>query len=376
MACRASVVAGTLATLWLAGCGGGGGEPPEPAAAVPVTVYTVAGDVARSDGKYSANVQPYSQVDLAFEVGGYIAAIAQVPGIDGQPRAIQGGDPVAAGDVLAGLQDDTYREEAEQAAAALDAAGAALRKASADFERSKRLHAKDFLSQSDFDAAREAYQAARAQVLQSEAALEQARTELSYCTLESPLDGVVVQRQIEVGTLVGVGTTAFQVADTSRMKVMFAVPGALVLRLAPGEALPVTVSALLGAELVGHISRIDPAADQKTRAFDVELTVANPTGRLKSGMVATVTVPEDARAASTFLVPLGAVVRPPDDPAGYAVLVLAEQDEKTVASLRPVELGEVFGNRIAVLRGLDAGDPVIVRGASIVRDGQQVRVIP
>jgi multidrug efflux system membrane fusion protein len=348
--------------------------PPE--LAVPVTIFTVAETSAKDDARYSANVEPRTQVDLDFQVGGVVVSIGELPGVDGHARDLQGGDPVRAGDVVARLQDDTYRAQRDQAADQLESARASFTKAQADFERTRRLREKEFVSESDFDASRETYQSARAQVLQSEAALEQAQTELSYCTLSSPIDGIVIQRQIETGDLAGVGTLAFQVADVSEMKVVFAVPAPLALRLELGEPLSVTTSTLPGVERVGRITRIAPAADQKTRTFDVEVTVANPDGRLKSGMVASLVVPEGSGGVAPVLVPLGSVVRPSGSDAGYAVYVLATAEDGSAASLRDVELGEIFGDRIAVLRGVDPGDSVVVRGASVVDDGQRVRVLP
>jgi multidrug efflux system membrane fusion protein len=75
-----------------------------------------------------------------------------------------------------------------------------------------------------------------------------------------------------------------------------------------------------------------------------------------------------------LFVPLSAIVRPAGDTAGYAVYVVTEPSAPT-ATLRRVQLGEVSGNLIAVRQGLSAGEQVIVRGATIVTDGQTVHII-
>jgi multidrug efflux pump subunit AcrA (membrane-fusion protein) len=108
--------------------------------------------------------------------------------------------------------------------------------------------------------------------------------------------------------------------------------------------------------------------------FEVEAALPNPDGRMKVGMLATLRLGGDAPDAGMF-VPLAAVVRPAGDSAGYAVYVVADS-AGTTARLRRVALGETSGNQIAVREGLARGERVIVRGATIVADGQPVRVIP
>jgi multidrug efflux pump subunit AcrA (membrane-fusion protein) len=96
---------------------------------------------------------------------------------------------------------------------------------------------------------------------------------------------------------------------------------------------------------------------------------------MKVGMLATLRVGSGGPAATLF-VPLAAIIRPAGDSAGYAVYVIRDSTGAPVARLRHVSLGEASGNLIAVRKGLAPGDRVIVRGATIVADGQPVRVMP
>ena len=108
--------------------------------------------------------------------------------------------------------------------------------------------------------------------------------------------------------------------------------------------------------------------------FEVEAALPNPDGRMKVGMLATLRLGASGREEALF-VPLAAIVRPAGDSTGYAVYVVQETSAPT-ARLRRVTLGDVTGNLIAVREGLQPGDRVILRGATIVADGQTVRVIP
>jgi multidrug efflux pump subunit AcrA (membrane-fusion protein) len=93
-------------------------------------------------------------------------------------------------------------------------------------------------------------------------------------------------------------------------------------------------------------------------------------------MIANLELARRATAGPVMVVPLGAIVRAPGGPEGYAVYLVLEEEGAHVARLRRVELDEVFGNTIAVSAGVQPGDRVVVAGATIVRDGERVRLVP
>jgi hypothetical protein len=125
---------------------------------------------------------------------------------------------------------------------------------------------------------------------------------------------------------------------------------------------------------------VAPSADATSRVFEVEVTIPNGDGRLKSGMIASLEVAGAAASAAVSaavpLVPLNAVVRPPGETAGYAVFVVDGSGERPRARLRRIQLGDVSGNMIRVTDGLQGGERVIVRGATLAVDSQDVRIIP
>jgi RND family efflux transporter MFP subunit len=127
----------------------------------------------------------------------------------------------------------------------------------------------------------------------------------------------------------------------------------------------------------GRITAVSPSADAQSRAFSVEVTISNPERLLKPGMIATVQVPAAATSAAEGLptVPLSAVVKAPSG-AGYAVFVAEGTEGRTVARARAITLGPIAGNRVSVTDGVKTGEHVIVTGASLLRDGEPVRLIP
>jgi multidrug efflux system membrane fusion protein len=153
-------------------------------------------------------------------------------------------------------------------------------------------------------------------------------------------------------------------------------------RLRLGMVETVRSEAAPGREFRGRITNIAPTADPRSRVFDVELTIPNQDGALKVGMVASVQLsPPDEPAgdpatAAVVTVPLSAIVRSTTTPDGYAVYVLDEQGGTSIVRLRDVTLGEMVGNEVGVVSGIRVGEKVVVSGATIVTDGEAVRVIP
>lgn len=354
---------------------------------VPVRVQVVEGAGETSGLRYSANINPREQVELAFKVGGYVHEITTVPGPDGVKRELRAGDHVARGMVLARLDPQDHTARANQARAALEEAKASLVQARKNFERSQSLVVGGYLAKSEFDLSQERLGVARAKVDGARAQLEQANIMLADSQLKSPLDGVVASRSVEHGTLVSSGTKAFVLVDLSSVKAVFGVPDTMQARIKPGAPLSVLVEALGGREFAGTVTAVSPSADSKSRVFDIELTIPNPGALLKDGMIATVrleglgaTAPEAVQAESgqktLASVPLQSVVRPPDDPNGYMVFVVEEVSGQTVARAKRVELGDVTGRNVLVRGGVKPGQRVVTNGATLIHDGAAVTIVP
>jgi RND family efflux transporter MFP subunit len=368
-----------LLSSFLAGCHAEKKTEREP---VPVRVEAAQPAGAAAGARYSANIQPREQVSLAFKSGGYVREVMKVRGEDGRLRNVQQGDTVSRGTVLARVRETDYAEKVNQARAQLSEAASAFEKQRLDFARSKALYESKSLSKADFDGATSTFEQARARVEGAKAQLESAQIALNDCALASPIDGLVLARNVEEGTLVGSGTAGFTLADTTSVKAIFGVPDMIVHDLKIGEPVGVSVEALSSPRLSGRITAIAASADTSSRVFDVEVTIPNRDGRLRSGMIAAIEMPSEAAAAggtgkaTATAVPLTAIVKSPSDPNGYAVFVVTQSGGDSVARLREVKLGGIVGNQIAVTSGLATGERVIITGTTIVTDGMPVRVIP
>jgi RND family efflux transporter MFP subunit len=363
------------ALAFSSGCQHADSQMTPPPIAVSVRVVSPADD-PRSQ-IYSATLQPNREVAVAFQVTGYVEAIKQELGADGRMRNIQQGDPVKAGELLATVRSDTYKAQVMQLASQLISAQAADARAARDFQRDSELYAKHVIANSEYDYAMQQSQTAKAQVGQAEGALRQGQITLGYCKLVSPMDGVVLDRKIEIGSLVQANTVAFRIADTQEMKAVFGVSDIQIGQFKTAQSETLTSDALPGHPITGKITRIDLQADPTTRGFDVEVTVPNSDGKLRIGMVASLDFAHAVASSSTVpMLPLAAIVRPPQDLQGFAVYAAEDQNGRTIAKLRKVQLGPIVGNEITVSSGVRPGERVIIRGATMVTDGAEVSVIP
>jgi multidrug efflux system membrane fusion protein len=373
-------------------------KPLTPVRVQPVEMYR------GSQGQaYSGSIEPLTRVDVLFRQGGYVEEILNVKA-GGQTRLVQEGDSVTKNAVLAKLRQSDYTLKVDEAKSQLDQArfaitqsedsvkgSRALRdKAQLDWERAGNLYGKQSLTKPDYDGARaqlDGYQAqldaneaqvklAQARLAGAEALVREADLAVGDSTLKAPLDAMVLKRMVEIGVLVAPGTPAFVLGDVSQVRTVFGVSDTVLPKIKMGLTLPIKSEAVPGSNYTGRVTRIAPTADPRTRVFDVELTVPNKDGRLKPGMIASLTLSEDVRTEAVPVIPLAAVVQPPGGAAGYMVYVAEERGGSAVVKARMVQLGDALGDRISVRDGLRVGERVLVTGASLVHDGETVEVVP
>jgi RND family efflux transporter MFP subunit len=349
-------------------------EPPRAKIITPVRVRMVEERDQLSQARYSGTLEPRTRVDLAFKVGGYVRELALIK-TGGETRKIQEGDFVNRGSVLAVVRESDYQQKVAAAQAGLSEAQALRKQAQLEYDRAQRLTASNAVATLEVDATASKLETASARVESAKARIEEAQLALADCTMRAPIDGVLLKRPIEVGSLVGPGTIGFVIADTSSVKVLFGAPDRLVEKLKPGGTLVVAFDAVDG-EFTASISRIAPSADPKSRVFEIEAIIPNPKNQLHVGMIAKLSVSEAQAQARSLVLPLTSVVRSPRDPRGFSVFVVEQDRGKDIARMRDVKLGDVVGNVVVVADGIKPKERVVSMGATLLAEGESVRVIP
>lgn len=328
-----------IATAFLlAACQGEASEVAKPAAqpVIAVEILPVTANGAAGEIRASGLVAYKRETALSFGAPGEIEALS-----------VDVGDRVVAGQVLASLRKTTTGADADEAALA-------RRTAEQTFERVKRLHEAGAASQADLDTAR--------------LALERARERVA---ITAPAAGVILRRDAEPGQIVSAGQGVLWVGEArTGIIVEASMTASEAAQLKAGDVASINIR---GREaLTGKVARIAEKGTQ-SGAFAVEIMVDNPAG-LRSGEVAEVVVASQAGAAvaapaPAFTVPAISLI---DARADQGVVFVVDAEGK--ARRRAVETGGVSDRGVTILKGLENGDRVITRGASMVRDGDAVSV--
>ncbi len=340
---------------------------------VPVRVSTVEQVQVGKDTRFSASIMPNEQIDLFFKSGGYVGLVKQVRGADGRMRTLDVGDFVKAGTVLASVRSSEYQDRIRQAEAELAKAQAGQEHAKLDFGRASTLFAGGSATKPEYDQSKAQFDTAAASVKGAKAQLSLARTQLGDSILRAPRDGWIARRSVDAGSLVGPSVPAFSLIDTRWVRVSFGVPDTAMHLVHLGQTLVINTEAV--GDFEGRVTSISPSADPKTRVYSVEVTLSNLKNRLKAGMIANLALHE-TRPQEITAIPLAAVQRAPKDPNGFLVMVPQAVSGGYVARSRLIEIGDAYGDKIAVTGGLKPGERVITSGSTLVHDGDRLQLIP
>lgn len=333
--------------------------------------------------------QPLKQtVTRYLEATGNTAAVnttTLVARVQGFIQAIKynDGDLVKAGDVLFVIEQKPYQLSLEQAQAGQSSAVADTKKAEADYKRQVDLAAKNIASQATLDQATAAKDAAVAKQKQSSVDIEQAQLNLSYTEVKAPFDGIVTQREVSLGQLVGAGspTTLATIVQLEPIYVNFAVSETDVQDIRSSmrargltredlKEIPVEVG-LQSEEGYPHKGTLDYAAPSITAATGtlmVRGVLPNKDRALLPGYFVRVRVPR-SQEPNMLLVPDRVIG---SDQSGRYVLVANKDDQ---LEQRKVVLGQQVGDLRVIDKGLTPDDRVVISGLMSVVPGQKIEPV-
>ncbi len=301
-------------------------------------------------------------------------------------RNVDIGDRVKAGQLLATIVAPELDHQIAQAEATLVQLDAALRQAEATQElarvtwrREAPLVKEGWLprQQGTIDvqtlkANEAAVGVAHANVTAQKAQLEVLQQQKAYQKVVAPFDGVITQRNIDVGSLVQAdavtSTFMFTILQSNVIRTQVYVPQDEATGVQPGIAAVIHVPELPGRRFPGTVTRIADALQPGTRTLLVEIDIANPDGALSPGIYTTAELHIPHKSAR-LTVPAGAIIF---NQNGLQVAVV----EAGVAHLRPITIARDLGTEVEVSDGLQAGDQVILNPAVELEDGARVDLRP
>lgn len=343
-----------FAVAVLAGCGGDAEVAETPR---PVLVVQPGGDGAAALSAFPGEVRAREESALSFRVGGSLVR-----------RLVDVGDVVKRGDLLAELDPDDLRLQAQAAQAQLAAAEAQLARASADRARFASLAAQQLVSRSALDAQDAAHAAALGQVRAARAQLDVARNQAAYAQLRAPRDGVIALRHVEAGQTVAPGQPVFALAGSGGREIAIALPEARIREFSVGQPVLVEPWSASGTRLPGTIREIAPAADPQARTYAARIALTGAAAAaVELGQSVRVYI-QDATRNRALRVPLSSIQRGAGDATALWLVDLATG----TLHLQPVRLGPFAADTAPVLSGIDGDDWIVAAGGHLLREGQRV----
>jgi RND family efflux transporter MFP subunit len=315
------------------------------------------------------SLRPIAEVQVMSKIAGRVEKVL-----------VDVGDIVQAGQLLAQVEDREIQQQIQEAEASLSVARAAIRGREAELKnvvlqvkRYRELHEQNLIARQDLDdlitrqqSAEAQLELGKAQATQAQANLNQFKINLENTRSNAPMDGFVGKRSIHPGALVAINTPIVNLVDLRTLRMVINVVERDIVRVNKGVTAEVSVDAFPGRTFAGKVLRVSPVMDPATRTGQVEIHVSNPGNLLRAEMFARVTL-DLGTSRKGILVPREALVYKGDRSGVFTL-------DGSVVRFRPVEPGLTQQASVEILQGLKAGEKVVAMGASLLKDGDQVRL--
>ncbi|QYF91684.1 efflux RND transporter periplasmic adaptor subunit [Massilia sp. PAMC28688] len=366
-----------LAALLVAVLAGGGWyamqAPAKPAAPAP----------AMADGKPVIDTYELGRGDIAAVSAGTLrvrlplsgsltpltqaTVRAKVPGVV-MDADVREGMQVAAGQVIARIEQADLGARVAQQQAMLDEASARLSLARKNNQNSQALLKQNYISQQAYDTTQNSVELAQANVKAAQAQLQLARNALNDTAIRAPFAGIISKRHVQAGEKLAPDMPVFTIVNLKQLTLEAQVPASEIPRIKTGQAVQFRVDGYPGREFGGKVARINPTTEVGSRAMLVYISVDNADTALSGGMFAKGFITTD-QSAPLPLVPLAAVRQENNSDVVYTI-----EANKVVA--RPVTLGlrNEDDGMVAVKAGLQDGATVLLGKLDGVKPGSKVKL--
>jgi len=337
-----------------------------------VRVAAVRASAASVPVTLPATTSAFAVANIYARASGYI-----------EQRKVDIGDRVKEGQLLAQIVAPELDHQIAQAEGTLGQLQAAVRQAQANvdlaqvtWDRDRPLVAQGWVTQQQgtidvqtLKAQQAALGVAQANVTAQEAQLKVLQQQKTYQRVVAPFDGVITQRNIDVGSLVQAdavnGTFMFTIMRGNVIRTQVFVPQDQAFGLTPGVDALVRVPEIPGRTFVGKVTRIADALQPGTRTLLTEVDIPNPDGVLSPGIYCTIEL-HVPRKTPSLLVPADAIIFNRD---GLQVAVV----EDGVAHIRKISVGRDFGTEVEVVDGVKEGDQLILNPPVDLADARKVQ---
>ena len=341
----------------LVSCGGGGGRPTFGDNEYPVT--TVGTSSADMQTTYPASIKGIQDVEIRPKLQGFLTQIN-----------VKEGQTVSAGQTLFVIDNNTYQAAVRQAQAAVNTAQQGVNTAQLTYENSKQLHANKVIGDYELQTSQNSYEQAKAQLAQAQAALANAKEQLSFCYVKSPASGVVGTLPFKKGALVSGSNILTTVANIASMEVYFSVTEkeAMTISQSGLDNIPAVKLQLADGSIYAHegkVTKMSGVVDAATGSVQLIAAFQNPEKQLKSGMTGQIVIPRQNNNA--IVIPQSCVSEVQNKKFVY---LLGEGNKVKYTEIQVDPQND--GNTYVVTGGLKPGDKYVTNGIAKLNDGMEI----
>ncbi len=358
---RIGMFLGVLVLFLVFGCQE---EAPKPIERIrAIKTITVEEKTPGSLRKFSGVVEAVDSSVLAFEVSGNVKEVR-----------VKVGDRVEKGQVIAVMNDRTFRLDLQAAEAAVERAKVQLANKKNDLDRFQRIYKLDpgAVSQSSLDKSKAAYDSARKNVKYARSQVQLAKRDLEKTELIAPFNGIIGEKYVDPFQEVKRGERLFVLFSEMAMEVAVQIPETSIKDIHLKMPAKISFPTLPDRTYKGVVSEISSVAGT-ANAFPVKVVVLDAEKKIRPGMTAEVSFElAQSEEESGYLVPLSAIGKRGDKEEMYVFIFDAAS---STVRKTPVTGGGVRGNWVGVTKGVKAGDIVAVAGVSFLEDGQKVKLM-
>lgn len=363
-ACQAGVaVVLTLSTLLLGACSKGAGSTPDEAALAPLLLspedlVTVSSNALASGPSITGSIEAERRADLRAEVSAVVLAVLK-----------ENGDPVRRGDLLVRLDPTAFRDSLMSAEASARAAELAYEQAERQYQRMLQLRKEKMISAQQLEDAEIQRNNAKSEREAARARVVTARQQLERTEVRAPFDGLVSDRKVSAGDTAAVGKELMKVIDPTSMRFEGHVSADSIGEVAAGQRVHFRIQGYGDTNLVGTVTRVNPAANAATRQVEVLVRFDDPAQMPRvAGLYAEGRI--ETRSMEALTIPAASVVREGDDTFAWRLKDGALEKVKLDLGARDPRTGHYPINN-----GLVEGDAVLRYPGSTLKDGQHAQLV-
>lgn len=266
---------------------------------------------------------------------------------------VEEGDAVKAGQIIAKIEEDQYRIEADRAKASMD-------RLFNDFQRNKELFNKSLIAAESFQNSQYEYESQKS-------AYELASLNLDYTSIKSPISGVISERFVKAGNMITTDQQIYRVTDFDPLQAILYIPEHEMPKIKKGQKAQLQVDALPGQLFEGHVERISPVVDPLSGTFKATVFITETKDVLRPGMFGRVKIVYDTRQ-NAQMIPKSAII---SEDLAHSVYVIVD----SLAFKKQIKTGYTNGLNIEVIDGLLDGETVVTVGQGSLQDSSKVNII-